>query len=289
MQRHHGLLVIDKPTGLTSRDVVNRMQKQFPRGTRIGHMGTLDPLATGVLVLGIGEGTRLTEFVQDMDKVYRAGILLGAVSDTDDADGQVSDVDVETPPTAADLQEALAPLTGDVEQVPPSYSAIKVAGRRAYDLSRHGDQVALSGRIVRIYDIRTVSYAYPHLELEVRCGKGTYIRSLARDLGQRLGCGGLIRALRRLRIGPFSADQAVSLESTAQPPLLPLAMAVSALPSLTLEPWQIEFLRKGRAVVMEGEEEESMKAMFSLEGNLIGIGKMVGGELRPVRVLASFP
>jgi tRNA pseudouridine55 synthase len=288
MPIHHGLLVVDKPTGLTSRDVVNRMQKRFPRGTRIGHMGTLDPLATGVLVLGIGEGTRLTEFVQDMDKVYRAGILLGAVSDTDDADGQVSAVAVAVPPLVEELRNELARLTGDVSQVPPSYSAIKVTGRRAYDLARRGDKVDLTPRTVRIYEITLVSYSFPHLELEVRCGKGTYIRSLARDLGERLGCGALIATLLRLRIGPFTTDLAVPLDSADEPKLLPLAMAVSRLPSLTLEPGQIDFLRQGRAVALKAEgEEESMKAMFTREGNLAGIGKMVGGELRPVRILAQ--
>ncbi len=223
---YHGLLVIDKPPGMTSRDVVNRAQGWFPRGTRIGHMGTLDPLATGVLVLGVGDGTKLTQAVQDMDKTYRAGILLGARSDTDDADGQVSQVADALPPSAQAVEQELARWIGDVEQVPPNYSAVKLGGRRAYDLSRRGQAVDLAGRIVRIHDLQLLRYAYPNLELEIRCGKGTYIRSLARDLGQALGCGGLISSLRRTRIGPFTTDQALTLEASVADArrLLPLSL-----------------------------------------------------------------
>ena len=223
---YHGLLVIDKPAGMTSRDVVNRAQGWFPRGTRIGHMGTLDPLATGVLVLGIGDGTKLTQAVQDMEKVYRACILLGAQSDTDDADGNITSVANAVPPSAEAVERELTHWIGDIEQVPPNYSAVKLGGRRAYDLSRRGRKFDLAGRTVRINHIQLLRYAYPDLDLEVRCGKGTYIRSLARDLGQRLGCGGLIQSLRRLRIGPFTVDQALTLEATVEDArrLLPLSL-----------------------------------------------------------------
>ena len=223
---YHGLLVIDKPAGMTSRDVVNRAQGWFPRRTRIGHMGTLDPLATGVLVLGIGDGTKVTQAVQDMEKVYQAGILLGARSDTDDAEGIISNVAEAVAPSVEAVECELTRWIGDVEQVPPNYSAVKLGGRRAYDLSRRGQKIDLAGRMVRIYAIQLLRYAYPDLDLEVRCGKGTYLRSLARDLGQALGCGGLIRSLRRLRIGPFTTDQALTLEATVEEArrLLPLSV-----------------------------------------------------------------
>jgi tRNA pseudouridine55 synthase len=225
-----------------------------------------------------------------MDKVYRAGVLLGAGSDTDDADGRVTTMDVATPPSAESVQEELAHFIGAIDQVPPNFSAIKVTGRRAYDLARRGDKVALAERTVRIYDIKQLHYAYPHLELEVRCGKGTYIRSLARDLGQRLGCGGLISTLRRLRIGPFSADLAVSLDAVTSPALLPLAMAAAELPALTLEPQFIQSLRQGRAVplpaVSASFEEEAVVAIFGEEKALVGIGKVVKKQVRPLRILA---
>src|SRR5436305_291397 len=176
-----GLLVIDKPGGVTSRDAVNRVQRWFPRRTKIGHTGTLDPLATGVLVLCIGSATRLTEYVQRMGKTYLTQLLLGATSDTNDADGTLTPVAGVSAPDAATVAVAVAGFVGVIQQVPPAYSAAKVTGRRAYDLARGGEEVTLAPRPVRIDGIDILSYAFPRLELEVRCGKGTYIRSLARD------------------------------------------------------------------------------------------------------------
>src|ERR1043166_4448316 len=181
----HGLLVVDKPGGITSRDAVDRAQRWFPKGTRIGHTGTLDPLATGVLVLCIGSATRLTEYVQRMAKTYRAGIVLGARSDTDDADGAITPVSDIRTPAAGEVQAALAAFVGNIAQVPPAFSAAKLGGRRAYDLARRGQDVSLAPRTVTIHGIDLLSYGFPQLEIEVRCGKGTYVRSLARDLGER--------------------------------------------------------------------------------------------------------
>src|SRR5688572_24542649 len=168
----HGLLVLDKPGGMTSRDAVNQAQRWFPRGTKIGHTGTLDPLATGVLVLCVGAATRLAEYVQRMEKVYRAGVRLGARSDTDDADGTVTPAEVERPPDRAAVERVLTEFVGEIGQVPPAYSAAKVTGRRAYDLARRGEDVSLQARQVSVYQIDLLSYEYPRLELEVRCGKG---------------------------------------------------------------------------------------------------------------------
>jgi tRNA pseudouridine55 synthase len=244
---YHGLLVLDKPGGMTSREAVDRAQRWFPRGTRIGHTGTLDPLATGVLVLCIGAATRLTEYVQDMGKTYRAGVRLGARSDTDDADGRVTPVDVPSPPEPGAVRARLDEFLGAIRQVPPAFSAAKVNGRRAYDLARRGEEITLAARIVRIDGIDVLSYAWPRLELEVRCGKGTYIRSLARDLGERLNCGGMIEALRRTRVGPFTVADAVPLDAEAafaQARLQPLSAAVAELPHIevlqaqTVRLWQ---------------------------------------------------
>ncbi|HZT81290.1 MAG TPA: tRNA pseudouridine(55) synthase TruB, partial [Gemmataceae bacterium] len=211
---YHGLLVVDKPGGITSRDAVDRAQRWFPRGTRLGHTGTLDPLATGVLVLGVGAATRLTEYVQRMEKVYLTTIALDRRSDTDDLDGTVEQLTFDgPPPDRAAVGRCLQTFLGEVEQVPPAFSAAKVSGRRAYALARRGEKVSLAPRRVRIYQIDLLSYEYPLLKLQVRCGKGTYIRSLARDIGQRLGRAGTVMELRRTRIGPFDEAQALRLEA----------------------------------------------------------------------------
>src|SRR5262249_26578417 len=153
-------------------DAVNRAWRWFPRGTRIGHTGTLDPLATGVLVICVGVATRLAEYVQRMHKVYRAGIRLGVNSETDDAESTLTEVHVETQPTSTEIESALRTFVGEIDQVPPAFSAAKITGKRAYDLARKGKEVDLDARRVRIDAIDILSYAYPHLEIEVRCGKG---------------------------------------------------------------------------------------------------------------------
>jgi tRNA pseudouridine55 synthase len=247
----HGLLVLDKPAGVTSRNVVDRAQRWFPPGTRVGHTGTLDPLATGVLVLCIGVATRLAEYVQRMEKTYRAGLLLGARSTTDDADGEIEVVAVEQPPERARVAACLQEFVGEIEQVPPGYSAAKVAGRRAYDLARWSRTVSLKPRRVRIHAIDVLDYEYPRLELLVRCGKGTYIRALARDSGKRLGCGALVEKLRRTCVGPFDAAHVLALEAdtaTARASLLPLSAAVAELPRVTLRAEDVQRLRQGQLV-----------------------------------------
>ena len=292
---YHGLLVVDKPQGLTSRAVVDRAQRWFPRGTRVGHTGTLDPLATGVLVLCVGMATRLTEYVQEMAKTYRAAVLLGARSDTDDAEGTITSVPVAQPLELAAVKKVLAEFIGDVAQVPPAYSAAKVTGRRAYDLARHGEEVSLSVRPVRIDAIDVLAYAYPRLEIEVRCGKGTYIRSLARDLGERLGCGGLIESLRRTHVGPFAADGALTQDAdaaTARVALLPLTAAVSELGRVTLQAGDINRLRSGQAVSLAGVNiplNAMELAVFDTTGVLVAIGKVDTNRrlVQPSKVLGS--
>jgi tRNA pseudouridine55 synthase len=291
-----GLLVIDKPAGLTSRAVVDRVLRWFPRRTRIGHTGTLDPLATGVLVLCLGAATRLAEYVQLMRKTYRTRLLLGARSDTDDADGTVTPVLGATAPEAATVTACSADFVGALAQVPPAFSAAKVTGRRAYDLARRGQEVALRPRPVVIHQMDVLRYEYPHLELEVHCGKGTYIRSLARDLGERLGCGALVQTLRRTRVGPFSADEAISLEAdaqTAREHLLPVESAVAELPRLVLPEADLKQLRQGQCVAIaempEAIEKGSEVAVFDTAGRLAAIGMFDPGskQLRPAKVLRS--
>jgi tRNA pseudouridine55 synthase len=295
-----GLLVLDKPGGMTSREALDRALRWFPRGTSAGHTGTLDPLATGTLVLCLGKATRLAEYVQAMPKVYRTDIRLGAVSDSDDADGTVTPVDGAVPPTPEAVARAVAGLVGEIEQVPPAFSAAKVAGRRAYDLARRGTAVDLAPRRVTVSAIDVLDYAWPRLTLEVRCGKGTYIRSLARDLGRALGCGGYVETLRRLRVGPFTA--ADGLRPDADPTeaasrLLPMSAAVAELPHLRVSAAEAARLRQGQAVAAEAK---SLAAAMRREGVVPGRGEVAvfegptliavaavgeGRALRPVKVL----
>ena len=228
----NGLLVIDKPAGKTSRDAVNAVQKHLPRGTRIGHTGTLDPRATGVLVVCIGSATRLVEFVQDLPKSYSTIIRLGVRSTTDDADGELTESPDPPIPDESRIRELLPEFLGDHIQTPPDFSAARVEGRRAYDLARKGVDLSLSARTVRIDAIRLVTYAWPLLTLEIDCGKGTYIRSIARDLGEKLACGGIVQELRRTRLGPFTPELPVPPEHLPAPAahLLPMHVAVAGLP-----------------------------------------------------------
>jgi tRNA pseudouridine55 synthase len=294
----HGLLVLEKPPGMTSRDAVDRAQRWFPRGTKIGHTGTLDPLATGVLVLCIGVATRLTEYVQAMPKTYQAGLLLGARSDTDDADGTITPFAVGHIPDRKAVAAALASFVGEIAQVPPAYSAAKVTGRRAYAMARRGQEVVLQPRPVTIYGIDILSYAYPHLDIEVRCGKGTYIRSLARDLGERLACGALIASLRRTRVGVFAVENAVPLDATAEEVrerLLPLEAALAELPKVVVDERQVRDLAQGRSVLLGAGFDpgkaapDQQCALVSQQGRLIATATWDanGGRLIPGKVLAT--
>ena len=201
----NGFLVVDKPGGMTSRAVVNRVQLWFPRRTKIGHTGTLDPLATGVLVLCIGTATKLADRVQAMAKQYETRVRFGATSNTDDADGEVVESLSAPIPTREAIEELLPQFVGLIEQLPPQFSALKVQGQRAYELARRGTEVALQPRPVRVDSIQLVNYEWPWLDLIIDCGKGTYVRSIARDLGEHLGVGALVQSLRRTRVGPASA------------------------------------------------------------------------------------
>jgi tRNA pseudouridine55 synthase len=281
----HGLLVLDKPQGITSRDAVDLAARWFPRKTKLGHAGTLDPLATGVLVLAVGHATRLIEYIQDMPKTYRTRIALGATSDTDDADGTIRPKSDAKPVIESAIREALRPFIGEIEQVPPAYSAARISGQRAYNLARRGDEVVLAPRRVRIDRIDVVSYSWPQLELDVHCGKGTYIRSIARDLGLALGVGGYVETLRRTRIGPFAVDDAVSLDATAEEArkrLLPPGAAVSHKPGVRVSKDEARRLRQGQMIAASGGGEV---AVLSESGELIAVGRIEGAMLRPEKVM----
>jgi tRNA pseudouridine55 synthase len=277
-----GFLVLDKPVGITSRAAVDRALGWFPRGTRGGHAGTLDPSATGVLVLCLGVATRLTEYVQQMKKTYAAVLRLGVRSDTDDAEGTITPVAEAVPPDERTVAARLQELVGQIQQVPPVFSAAKVAGRRAYDLARRGKEVALAPRTVTVFEIRLLAYRYSRLEIEVVCGKGTYIRSLARDLGQRLGCGALLDSLRRTNVGVFGLADAPSLDvesAVARSRVLPLSRGVAGLPSVRADSDAIDRLRQGQAIPLSAaihqvaaESADREIAVFAQDGALAAVG-----------------
>lgn len=289
----NGLLILDKPPGITSRTAVDRAAAWFPRKTRIGHTGTLDPLATGVLVVCIGTATRLAEYVQALPKTYRAGITLGATSDTDDADGKITPTSDSPTPTHEQVERQLGSFVGNYEQIPPAFSAAKVAGRRAYKLARQGLDVELNPRTVRIDGIDISRYVYPDLEITVRCGKGTYIRSIARDLGQRLGCGGYIRALRRTEVGGFTEADAIGLDADtakAHARLLPPWRALQIETPMTLAPADLQKLRQGQRIAAPpsaGCVEGRHMAILDDAGQTFAVVELKGGWIHPVKVLAS--
>jgi tRNA pseudouridine55 synthase len=291
-----GVLNLNKPAGLTSRDVVNQVSRPL-RGVKVGHAGTLDPLASGVLVVCVGAATRLIEFVQRLPKTYRTVVRLGARSDTLDADGQVVEV-VEAPvPGEAEVRAALAGQVGTILQEPPRFSALKVDGRRAYDLARAGREVELAARPVTIDRIEMLGYAWPRLELEIACGGGTYIRAIARDVGEALGCGGLVEVLVRTRIGPFTLADALdpaSLSPAALPGLLrPALEAVPDLPRLVLSAEAVAAVIQGRSLALEGlarpPAPTGAVALLGPDGVLVAIAEAVPatGRVFPRRVLAG--
>ncbi|MEO6811184.1 MAG: tRNA pseudouridine(55) synthase TruB [Isosphaeraceae bacterium] len=292
-----GILNLNKPTGRTSRDVVNLISRPLRR-IKVGHAGTLDPLASGVLVVCVGAATRLIEYVQRMPKTYRALVRLGARSNTLDADGQIVETANPNVSTEQEVRDALATQIGTINQVPPQFSALKVAGRRAYDLARAGKEVDLAARPVTVYHIELLEFSWPRLTLEIDCGSGTYIRSIARDLGEQLGCGGLIEVLERTRIGPFTLADAVdptTLTSDSIPGLLrPMSEAVANLPAVPLTDEQVALVARGQALdvgrVALGEPiPPGELALFGPDGALVAVAESdpETGKLLPRRVLIS--
>ena len=212
-----GLLVIDKPRGPSSMAVCARVRAALRRGgapkrVKVGHGGTLDPLATGVLVVLCGKATPLCDRVMQGTKRYRTRVDLSAFTTTDDLEGERTEIDVEQAPTRDLIEAKLSSFVGTIMQRPPAYSAMKVGGRRAYALARQGIDVQLEPRPVVVHEIKLVSYEWPYVDLDIHSGKGVYIRSIARDLGEALGTGGSLAELRRMQVGPFAIDQAVPLD-----------------------------------------------------------------------------
>jgi tRNA pseudouridine55 synthase len=269
-----GLLNLNKPSGMTSRDVVNLVQR-LARPRKVGHAGTLDPLANGVLVCCVGAATRLIEHVQRMPKTYVGTFLLGRESDTEDIEGQVVERAAPPRPSFAQLAAAAAKFSGEILQRPPAYSALKVAGRRAYELARQGKPVDLQPRPIVVHRLEIKSYEYPELVLEIECGSGTYVRSLGRDLAESLGTAAVMSALTRTAIGRFRVADAVdpaSLTAESLPEhLLPLLGAVDDLPRVELSADEVVRLGKGLSIERASLPEAAEYAGVSPRGELCSI------------------
>jgi tRNA pseudouridine55 synthase len=244
---------VNKPPGLTSRNVVDRVGRLI-RPAKCGHAGTLDPLASGVLVVCVGAATRLTQYVQRMSKRYEATFLLGRRSPTDDTEREVEFLADAYQPTWDDLQDILPRFLGDVRQRPPAHSAVKIGGRRAYKLARAGHEVELAERTVTIHELVVRRYEYPELELGIHCGSGTYVRSLGRDMAAALGTAAVMSALVRTAVGSFRIEDAVTLDDltteTLGEHLQPALVAVADLPRITLSEDQLIEIRHGRPIAV---------------------------------------
>jgi len=295
-----GWLLIDKPAGMSSHDVLDRLRRRH-RKVKMGHAGTLDPLATGLLLVAIGSSTRLVEATHALDKSYTARVRLGAVSSTDDADGEIHARPEVQVPEWDRIETALAGMTGpEVMQVPPAVSAIHVDGKRAYDLVRGGVEVRLAARPVRIDRITVNRYDWPWLDISVDCGAGTYMRSIARDLGESLGCGGLIETLRRTRIGPFHVGEALTLEAAVAADRLDQVLrepveALTLWHRFVIDADQLAKIAMGQAIRIGHASMDALSvkeiALVDSHGKLVALsrGEPAGDHLlcRPYRVFVG--
>jgi tRNA pseudouridine55 synthase len=284
----HGWVVLDKPSGMTSTRAVSELKPIF-NAKKAGHAGTLDPLGTGVLPVAFGEATKTVPFVQAGEKVYRFTVSWGTETDTDDCDGKVS-AQSEARPSATEIVALLPRFIGTIEQLPPSYSAIKVNGARAHDLARGGQAPVLSARLVTIHALDLINALPEEAIFEARCGKGTYVRAIARDLGRSLGCYGHVRALRRTRVGPFFEADAVLLPdlddaaSRAQA-LRRVEAGLVEVPRVMVDSTVAARLRRGQRVLLRGHDAPCHDFAYAACGGVvIAVGAVEKGELIPSRV-----
>jgi tRNA pseudouridine55 synthase len=294
----HGWIVLDKPVGMTSTHAVSVIKRLFS-AKRAGHAGTLDPLASGALPIALGEATKTVPFVMDGRKLYRFTVRWGEERDTDDAEGRVTETS-DKRPTPEPIRALLPSLTGLIQQIPPRYSAIKVEGERAYDLARDGEAIELSPRPVEIARLELVNAPDPdHAVFEAECGKGTYVRSLARDMGRALGCFGHVSQLRRVAVGPFGEDAMIPLEelealchraATGEASLadfiLPVETALDDIPALAVSRADAARLQRGQAVIVRGRDAPIFRGLVyvTVAGQLLALAEVDRGEIVPKRV-----
>jgi tRNA pseudouridine55 synthase len=300
----HGWVVIDKPKDVTSTQVVGIVRRIFD-AQKAGHAGTLDPMATGVLAIALGEATKTVPFAMDAEKTYRFTATWGEARDSDDAEGKVTGTS-PVRPTREQIEAALPAFTGEIVQVPPAYSAIKVQGERAYDLAREGEEVVLEPRTVEVLESRLVGMPDPdHAEFEILCGKGTYVRAWVRDIAKAMGTLGYVSDLRRTSIGGFSAETAIGLEKlkalghgpAAFEHLRPIATALDGIPALAVTGPDAVRLKSGNSVLVRanifarltecvsGDDLQGLTVFCSTpEGEPVALAELEQGELRPFRV-----
>jgi tRNA pseudouridine55 synthase len=294
----HGWVVLDKPVGMTSTHAVAVIKRLFA-ARRAGHAGTLDPLASGCLPIALGEATKTVPFVVDSRKTYVFTVRWGEERDTDDAEGRVAATSAIRPDAAA-IRALLPRFTGTIEQVPPRFSAVKIEGERAYDLAREGQTVEIAPRAVTIHRLDLVEIADPdHAVFATECGKGTYVRALARDLGRALGALGHVSALRRSRVGPFGESSMIPLEQLESlchraaageghlaDILLPIETALDDIPALAVSPADAARLQRGQAVLMRGRDAAVLSGMVQVAsgGQIVAIAEVDRGEIVPKRV-----
>jgi tRNA pseudouridine55 synthase len=286
-----GLLLVDKPVGPTSHDVVAVARRAL--GTRrVGHTGTLDPFASGLLVLCVGGATRLVEFLTGLPKRYRAGVRLGERTTTDDPEGEVEATsDAWRSLGRAEIERALGPLRGAIRQTPPRFSAKKVGGESAHYRARRGEEVALAPVTVEVYALELTAWEPPDLELDVRCSGGTYVRTLARDLGEALGSGAHLRTLRRTEVGGFHLADALDLDALHDPARVARAWirpaaALAHLPHLRVDAEEAARLAHGQAIALAADAPLAGPIAVLLGDELVAVGERAGERLRPRKVFA---
>ena len=295
-----GWICLDKPQGVTSTQAVSRVRRAF-NAQKAGHAGTLDPLATGILPIALGEATKTVPFLVDAGKAYRFTLAWGRSTATCDREGATT-AQSDIRPTVAEVEAALPSFVGEISQVPPAYSAIKVDGERAYDLARAGETVTLAPRVVTVHSARVAGAPDPdHVTLEIECGKGTYVRAIARDLAEMLGACGHVSALRRTRVGGFTEDSAVTLEfledlgyeARQSEALLPVETALDDIPELAVTAEDAFRLKQGRPIVLVPRQVELVKARLKpgcrtvsamAGGVVVALCEMRAGRLEPSRV-----
>jgi tRNA pseudouridine55 synthase len=294
----HGWIILDKPVGMTSTHAVGVVKRLFS-ARRAGHAGTLDPLASGALPIALGEATKTVPFVMDGRKLYRFTVRWGEERDTDDAEGRVTETSERRPSPEA-IRALLPTYTGLIQQVPPRFSAIKVEGERAYDLARDGETVQLAARPVEIARLELKASPDPdHAVFEAECGKGTYVRSLARDMGRSLGCFGHVSALRRVSVGPFGEKTMISLEelqavchraaageASLADAILPVETALDDIPALAVSRADAARLQRGQAVIVRGRDAPIFRGpvYVTVAGQLLALAEVDHGEIVPKRV-----
>jgi tRNA pseudouridine55 synthase len=292
----HGWLILDKPHGMTSTQAVGKVRHLF-NAEKAGHGGTLDPLASGLLPIALGEATKTVSYAMDGRKVYRFTVAWGEERTTDDLEGEVTAIS-ERRPTQSEIEAVLSRFTGEIMQAPPAFSAIKVDGERAYDLARAGEAVELAARPILIEALKLIEASPDHATFEVTCGKGTYIRSLARDMGRALGTAAHVSMLRRVAVGPFTEAHMISLENLVElghkapggdaikGVLLPIETVLDGIPALAVDEEKARRLKFGQAVLLRGANAPIAEdaVLVTCGGKPVGIGQVSEGSLKPKRL-----